>query len=368
MTAPASALDRDLLTKQHGALLTFDYGGVRVDPRAAAETFETVENGELVERERAFELEQAAARLLAEFGLEPSVDHRNRAGLHLKRTGDDDSAWLLFVQHAVPRMRQLGWRVELDPSFRYRVVKVGDWQLDIAEREGGRWLDVGLGIDVEGERVDLLPLLVSLLRELGDDMGLGKTVQALAHLLVEQDSGRADRPSLVVAPTSLMFNWRREAARFAPSLKVLLLHGVDRRSRFKRLFRTPIERDGDELRQVCCDPRLVALDSARKVKGSAKLDLLMALLPELLEEGRRVLLFSQFTSMLALIEVALAAIDRREGRDYVKLTGRTDDRQTPVDRFQSGQVPLFLISLKAAARPSSTTVGPGVRHDPRNGS
>jgi len=71
---------------------------------------------------------------------------------------------------------------------------------------------------------------------LADDMGLGKTVQALAHLLLlEQEGGRADRPSLVVAPTSLMFNWRREAERFAPSLKVLLLHSPDRRRRFEAI-------------------------------------------------------------------------------------------------------------------------------------
>jgi len=190
MRAPAPAW-------QHGALLTFDYGGVRVDPRAAAETFETVENGELVERERALELEQAAARLLAEFGLEPSVDLRDRPGLHLERTEDDESDWLLFVQHAVPRMRQLGWRVELDPSFRYRVVEVGDWQLDIAEREGGRWLDVGLGIDVEGERVDLLPLLVGLLRELGDELS-PRHLNDLEHsstLALRLDDGR-----LIVLP------------------------------------------------------------------------------------------------------------------------------------------------------------------------
>ncbi|MEA2078609.1 MAG: DEAD/DEAH box helicase, partial [Pseudomonadota bacterium] len=60
---------------------------------------------------------------------------------------------------------------------------------------------------------------------LADDMGLGKTVQALAHLLLEKVDGRMDRPSLVVAPTSLMVNWRREAARFAPGLRVLTLHG-----------------------------------------------------------------------------------------------------------------------------------------------
>ena len=67
---------------------------------------------------------------------------------------------------------------------------------------------------------------------LADDMGLGKTVQTLAHLLVEKEAGRLDRPALVVAPTSLMGNWRREAARFAPALRTLVLHGSDRHAHF----------------------------------------------------------------------------------------------------------------------------------------
>ncbi len=67
---------------------------------------------------------------------------------------------------------------------------------------------------------------------LADDMGLGKTVQALAHVLAEKAGGRAKAPSLVVAPTSLMANWRLEANRFAPALKVLTLHGTERKARF----------------------------------------------------------------------------------------------------------------------------------------
>ncbi|HVR42984.1 MAG TPA: DEAD/DEAH box helicase [Thermoanaerobaculia bacterium] len=59
---------------------------------------------------------------------------------------------------------------------------------------------------------------------LADDMGLGKTVQVLALLA----SIRSDRPSLVVAPRSLLFNWREEAARFAPGLRVVEYHGADR--------------------------------------------------------------------------------------------------------------------------------------------
>ena len=363
---------------------------------------------------------------------------------------------------------------------------------------------------------------------LADDMGLGKTVQTLAHVLREKRKGRLDRPALVVAPTSLLFNWRREAEQFAPDLSVLVLHGPERKDRFdripghdlvltsyallprdeehllaqswhlvildeaqhiknpksragqvarrletrhrlcltgtplenhlgelwslfdflmpgllgderqfRRLFRTPIEKHGDaqrretlrrriapfllrrtkeqvaaelppkteivrsvelsgpqrdlyesirvamhdkvrraiekkgvkrahieildallKLRQVCCDPRLLKLDAARKVRQSAKLSLLVELLPELVEEGRRILLFSQFTTMLRLIEEEVG----RLGLDHVKLTGRTRDRQTPVDRFQAGEVPLFLISLKAGGTGLNLTAADTVIH------
>ena len=63
---------------------------------------------------------------------------------------------------------------------------------------------------------------------LADDMGLGKTVQVLALLLAEKEAGRATAPSLVVVPTSLVFNWIEEARRFAPSLRVLALTGTQR--------------------------------------------------------------------------------------------------------------------------------------------
>ncbi|MGZ9021667.1 MAG: DEAD/DEAH box helicase, partial [Rhodoplanes sp.] len=99
-----------------------------------------------------------------------------------------------------------------------------------------------------------------------------------------------------------------------------------------------------KLRQVCCDPRLVKLPSVKKSgAASAKLIRLMEMLEELVEEGRRVLLFSQFTSMLALIEERLAAAEIA----FVKITGDVRDRATPVKRFQAGEVPVFLISLKA---------------------
>src|SRR5690606_34629157 len=99
------------------------------------------------------------------------------------------------------------------PGFRTRL---RDYQ-----RDGLAWLgflaDAGLG------------------GVLADDMGLGKTVQVLAHVLAEKQRGRLDLPALVVAPTSLVGNWRDEAARFAPDLRVLVLHGADRAAHYDSL-------------------------------------------------------------------------------------------------------------------------------------
>jgi len=363
---------------------------------------------------------------------------------------------------------------------------------------------------------------------LADDMGLGKTAQTLAHLVMEKAAGRLDRPALVVLPTSLIFNWKRESANCAPGLKVLALHGKERKPLFEKIpehdiclttypllwrdeeelarhryswlildeaqtvknarsraagvvrrldvahrlcltgtplenhlgelwaqfdfllpgflgdskhftktWRTPIEKYGDtlrrdllaarvkpfilrrkkeevardlpektiivrtveleggqrdlyetvrsamdarvreaiadkgfnrsqivildallKLRQVCCDPRLLKVAAVSRVKERAKLDLLMDMLPELVDEGRRVLVFSQFTSMLALIEDELT----RAGIDYVLLSGETRDREAVVERFQSGQVPVFLISLKAGGVGLNLTAADTVIH------
>jgi superfamily II DNA or RNA helicase len=366
---------------------------------------------------------------------------------------------------------------------------------------------------------------------LADDMGLGKTLQTLAHILLEKENGRLTTPALIVTPVSLLGNWQREAARFAPSLRSLVLHGAERHAaaqemmnadivltpysllgrdkerwhsvawsmvvldeaqniknastdvaqaafdlparqriclsgtpmenhlgelwslfhflmpgflgsqrQFKELYRTPIEKHGSDerlaelsrrvtpfmlrrtkklvaqdlpdkieslsmvtlegkqadlyetirlatekavrdalntkglakshiqvldallkLRQVCCDPRLVPLPAAQKVKQSAKLAHLMEILPEMLAEGRKVLLFSQFTSMLELIEQELP----KHQIEWVKLTGQSTKRDAIIERFTSGQVPLFLISLKAGGvglnLPQADTV---IHYDP----
>ncbi|MBK9037394.1 MAG: DEAD/DEAH box helicase [Myxococcales bacterium] len=98
-----------------------------------------------------------------------------------------------------------------------------------------------------------------------------------------------------------------------------------------------------KLRQCCCDPRLLALPAARTATGSAKLDHLLARLTELVDAGRTTLVFSQFTSMLRLIEQAC----RAAGLTTLTLTGATRDRAGVVRRFQAGAAPIFLVSLKA---------------------
>lgn len=352
---------------------------------------------------------------------------------------------------------------------------------------------------------------------LADEMGLGKTAQAIAHLLLERQQGRLDRPALVVAPASLLFNWQAELARMAPALRVHTWRGLqaeadgadrlrqadvvlasyprlwrdagplrsqpwhlvildeaqlvknagsrtataarrlqarhrlcltgtpmenhlgelwaqfhflmpgflgDARS-FQRRWRTPIERNGEtqraallaqrvrpfilrrrkqdvatelppltedlqrvrleggqrllyeslrfaadeqvrrlldrfgfegarlsileallKLRQACCDPRLVkGLAPDRLPADSAKLDWLRLMLPALREQGRRVLLFSQFTEWLDLLGPELDAL----GLPWLCLTGRTPtaERGALVQRFQAGEAPLLLASLKA---------------------
>jgi SNF2 family DNA or RNA helicase len=115
-----------------------------------------------------------------------------------------------------------------------------------------------------------------------------------------------------------------------------------------------------KLRQVCCDPRLVKLKLPRAVTiaDSAKLEALVELLEPLVDAGRKTLVFSQFTSMLDLVAEALTALEI----PYVQLRGDTTDRVTPIARFQEGDVPVFLISLKAGGTGLNLTAADTVIH------
>jgi SNF2 family DNA or RNA helicase len=105
---------------------------------------------------------------------------------------------------------------------------------------------------------------------LADDMGLGKTVQLLALLL-----HRGGGPTLLICPLSVLGNWQREAARFAPGLRVRVLHGADRPEPAELLDGTDVvlttyaiaTRDADALAAVAWDR--VVLDEAQHIKNSA---------------------------------------------------------------------------------------------------
>ena len=348
---------------------------------------------------------------------------------------------------------------------------------------------------------------------LADDMGLGKTIQTLAHLSRLKEDNLLTNTSLIVMPTSLIANWKNEAQKFTPNLKVLSLHGSDRAERFdvleeydivlttyplivrdekrfkeykfmyiildeaqkiknpktkmaialktfkseyrlalsgtpienhlgelwsifsflmpgfldtlsffKNFYQTPIEKEHSferqnllnkrvkpfmirrtkekvaselpakseiikytqfeskqsklyesirvtmeqkvqdavkakglgsshitildallKLRQVCCDPSLLKIEEAQKVHDSAKLELFLDLINELMQEGRKVLVFSQFTSMLSIIEEKIKNLKI----NYTKLTGSTRKREEAIEKFTKDNANVFLISLKA---------------------
>ena len=363
---------------------------------------------------------------------------------------------------------------------------------------------------------------------LADDMGLGKTLQTLTFIAKQQEQGQNEKGSLIICPTSLVGNWFKEAQKFAPSLKVAICHGTERRTllnqldefdivittyplitrdsehyldktfdhivldeaqliknakakstqqvndlkagfklclsgtplenhlgelkslmdfsllgllgnhqHFKQHFRKPIEKEGHviraeeltqrispfllrrtkdqvmaelpektvieqdiilendqrnlyesirvameqrirelfaqkgvakshiefldallKLRQACCDARLVKLAQAQKVKSNAKLDWLQKHVPEMIAEGRKILIFSQFTTMLGFIEDELTALKI----PYSKLTGQTRKRQIQIDNFQDGDNAVFLISLKAGGTGLNLTAADTVIH------
>jgi SNF2 family DNA or RNA helicase len=98
-----------------------------------------------------------------------------------------------------------------------------------------------------------------------------------------------------------------------------------------------------KLRQVCCHPKLLKMESSKKVTESAKLELFIELIDELHEEGRKVLVFSQFTSMLRILEEVI----KKRKYAYTKLTGATRKREAAIEKFTQGNAEIFLISLKA---------------------
>jgi superfamily II DNA or RNA helicase len=113
-----------------------------------------------------------------------------------------------------------------------------------------------------------------------------------------------------------------------------------------------------KLRQVCCDPSLLKLQTRKSRVASAKRDAFVDLIQTLVGEERRVLVFSQFVEMLELLAGDLHEL----GIHFSLLTGSTVDRERQVRQFQDGQVPVFLISLKAGGVGLNLTAADTVIH------
>lgn len=112
------------------------------------------------------------------------------------------------------------------------------------------------------------------------------------------------------------------------------------------------------LRQACCDLRLLGA-SGDEGATSAKIGALRELLGEAVDGGHRVLVFSQFTTMLDLIERSLET----DGLNFCRLDGSTKDRAAVVDRFQTdASIPVFLVSLKAGGVGLNLTAADTVIH------
>jgi superfamily II DNA or RNA helicase len=112
------------------------------------------------------------------------------------------------------------------------------------------------------------------------------------------------------------------------------------------------------LRQVCCDPALLGQEPKTPAEIAAKVELLEELLAEAIDGGHRVLVFSQFVTMLRILQERLRASDIA----CCYLDGQTKDRAAQVDRFQAGETPVFLISLKAGGTGLNLTAADTVIH------
>lgn len=347
------------------ASLGFRYGGFDIDPTQRAARQELFQGGHVYAIARRLAKEKQARKRLADTGLVdarsavPMLDFRHAMDLTLK----DQRAWFDFLAWHAGQLRSEGFEILVDDDFPFRLAESsGDFDAAL-ESSGIDWFELSLGIEIDGERRDLAPLLAALvsapgfnpesltaladkgerfllpladgrhvalaadrflplvlalhglhasgafqdassrirlsradvvpllgvetesfafrgadslrhlagllqargltapelpptframlrpyqaqgvawldlLRESGlggilaDDMGLGKTIQILALIALAKARGHLANPVLVVAPTSLMTNWSAEAQKFAPELKVIVLHGADRKHKF----------------------------------------------------------------------------------------------------------------------------------------
>lgn len=148
-------------------------------------------------------------------------------------------------------------------------------------------------------------------------------------------------------------------ANFYESVRLSMAKEMQQLSKGKQINRILLGNALLRLRQICCHPALLDIDGSKQL-NSAKLNWLRTVLPEMLAEGRRVLLFSSFTSMLALISEMLDELKIK----HLKLTGQSsaNARSQMIEQFQNQATAVFLISLKAGGAGINLTAADTVIH------
>src|SRR5208283_2353550 len=150
------------------ALLGYAYGGVAIDLESTPHELRKFEDGRIVVRRRDRAAEQAAQKRLEAFGLHDFADFGGVAGDAARIAygfPDGQQDWPGFVYDELPQLELEGWQIEFEDGFRHRVVDGGgEWTAEL-EDGGGWWFLFDLGIEIEGQRVPLLPVLTALLAQ-----------------------------------------------------------------------------------------------------------------------------------------------------------------------------------------------------------
>ncbi|MGP8320432.1 MAG: DEAD/DEAH box helicase [Methanosarcinaceae archaeon] len=194
---------------------------------------------------------------------------------------------------------------------------------------------------------------------LADDMGLGKTIQMLALLLQDKNDG-VDTPSLLICPTSVVGNWQREAMRFAPSLRVMVHHGTNRKKENEFISKAAgydlvvstyglVHRDIDTLTQV--EWNAVVLDEAQNIKNRFTKQ---SLAVRKLNAGYRVALtgtpvenrLSELWSIMEFLNAGYLSSADEFHRKFALPIERYNDKETSV-RLRNVVQPFILRRLKS---------------------
>ena len=167
------------------ALLSFDYGGVPVDPRyAEGDELRFVKDGTLFSVPRDHEVEQAATARMKELGFASPVLHHNLGDEHLPGilftpngiVGNQDGReqWQKFLVQDLEPLRAAGWRIDMRADFPMRLVVPENWKVVVEEGAVPGWFDIELGITVKGNEVNLLPLLLTAISRSADTFSLDR--------------------------------------------------------------------------------------------------------------------------------------------------------------------------------------------------